>query len=300
MEDNHKHHPDNAIAKALAAQDSRGQRAYWLGNIRLNLKEIAKGDDIRAIHDALWDIPAILIGAGPSLAGNVHLLKDAQNQYPLFCCDRAFRRVAEAGVTPHFTIVADAADAVADFFAGLETRRTVLIAPTYVSARVLKLKWKHRIFYNVTDADQGYTTAAVNLSKLSGREITAVPGGVIVGNMALIFARIAGCNPMTFIGNDLSMPEPKARPGEILYESMDNDGNKVYSLPGFLAGLEWLLKFLRSDKDFTSGLLKVYNSTEGGIMYSEEIKGLPLKDFLESHPGTPKSLNTAISRSLGR
>jgi hypothetical protein len=300
MSDEHNKRPDNAIARTFAAQDTRGQRAWWLGNIRRNIPEIATGDDIRIIHDVFWDVPAIVIGAGPSLSKNVRLLKDVEKTHLLFCCDRAYKRVAETGVTPMFTIVADASDAVAGFFAGLDTRRTILVTPTYVSSEVLKLEWKRKIFYNVTDTDEGYQTAAVNLSKLSGKEITAIPGGVIVGNMAFIVARIAGCNPMTFIGSDLSMPEPTRNPGEILYKGIGPSGAEVWSLPGFLAGFEWILKYLRNDKDFTTSLLKVYNSTEGGIMYSEEIKGLPLKEFIEAHPGSAKSLKAALDRRFGK
>ena len=289
---------DDAIAKTLAAQDSRGQRALWLGNIRRNLPDLAKGRDIRIIHDLFRDIPGIIIGAGPSLGKNVHLLVDAQKKYPLFCCDRAYKKVFEAtGVVPHFTVVADASDAVARFFTGLDTSRTILVAATYASALVLELPWKEKIFYNLTDADKGFESAALNLT---GRKITAIPGGLIAGNIAFIIAKIAGCNPMTFIGNDLSMSEPSSRPGEISYESADALGNKIYSLPGFLAGLEWLMEFLRIDKDFSSGILKVYNSTEGGIMYNENITGITLKEFFETNRGAERSLKTMLAKRFGK
>jgi hypothetical protein len=289
---------DNAMAKTFAAGDSRAQRALWLGNIRRNQSEISAGDDIRKIQDLFWNMPGIIIGAGPSLSKNVQLLGDGHKKYPLFCSDRAYKKVFDATeVVPHFTIVADASDAVATFFADLDTSRTILIAPTFISPLALKLRWKRKVFYNVTDADKGFESAALNLT---GRLITAIPGGIIVGNMALIIAKIAGCNPMTFIGNDLSIPEPSGRTGEVSYESMDASGNKIYSLPGFLAGLEWLETLLRIDKDFSSGILKVYNSTEGGIMYNEQITGITLKEFMEKFPGANRSLKTTLSNRFGK
>ncbi len=289
--------PDDALAKTYAAQDSRGQRAAWLGRIRRNLPEIEKGLDIRALHDAFWDVPGIVIGAGPSLEKNAHLLTDVQKKYPLFCCDRAYAKIAGLGVVPQFLMVADMSDDVGAFLEGLETRRVVLVAPTYVSPRVLEYQWKAKFFYNVSDVDKGYTSAAVNLT---GGRITSIPGGVIVGNMAFVVAKIAGCNPITFIGSDLSMPEPSSRPGEISYEGKDPDGKTVYSLPGFLSGFEWLLKFLEVDIDTKSNILKVFNSTEGGIMYSERLPALSLKDFMQRYPGVEKSLNTIIDRKIGR
>ncbi|MFA6451741.1 MAG: 6-hydroxymethylpterin diphosphokinase MptE-like protein [bacterium] len=290
--------PDDAITKTLAAQDSRGQRAHWLGNIRRNQSEIAKGHDIWAIHDVFRGIPGIVIGAGPSLSRNAGQLAGAQKRYPLFCCDRANKKVFDAaGVVPHFTIVADASDKVAEFFEGYDTGRTTLIAATYVSPQVLKLPWREKVFFNMTDVDKGYESAALNLTD---RRITAIPGGVIVGNIAFLIAKIAGCNPITFIGNDLSMSEPSSSPGEISYENIDASGNKIYSLPGFLAGLEWLLTFLRIDKDAASGILKVYNSTESGIMYNEQITGITLIDFIEKYPGSDRSLKTLIAKRFGK
>jgi len=289
-----KHKPaDDAIAKTLAAQNSRGQRAMWLGNIRLNQKEIEKGYDIKILHDVFWNMPGIVIGAGPSLSKNLHLLKGEEKKYPLFCCDRAYKKCIEAGVAPQIIIVADASDEVAGFFSEVDISRTILVTPTYVSPLMLKLRWRKKIFYNVTDVDKGYESAALNLS---GRRITAIPGALIVGNIAFFVSKIAGCNPITFIGNDLSMSEPSSRPGEISYESTDKNGNKIYSLPGFLAGLEWILKYMSIDNDIKSGILKVYNSTEGGIMYNELIEGIPLIEFMKKHPGTGRSLRTLLEK----
>lgn len=289
---------DTAIAGALAAQDNRAQRAAWLGNIRINQSEIARGRDIRVLHDVFWDIPGVVIGAGPSLEKNVGLLRENHQRYGLFCCDRAFKRVVEnTGVIPPITVVTDMSPAVAGFFSGADTSKTILVAPTYVAKEVLALKWREKIFYNVEDFDKGYESAAANLS---GKRITVIPGGVIVGNMAFLVAKIAGCNPITFIGSDLSMTEPSKNPGEVTYSHEDEDGNKVYSLAGFLAGFEWINKFLRFDKDAAAGILKVYNSTEGGIMYSNEIKGIPFKEFMERHLGSEKSLKTMLAKKLGK
>ncbi len=289
---------DDAIAKTMASQNSRKQRAMWLGNIRLNQKEIEKGYDIKVLHDVFWNIPGIVIGAGPSLNKNLHLLKGEEKKYPLFCCDRAYKKCKEADVTPQIVIATDVSDEVAGFFSDMDVSRAILVAATYISPLLLKLPWRKKIFYNVTDVDKGYESAALNLS---GRRITAIPGSLIVGNIAFFVSKIAGCNPITFIGNDLSMAEPSRRLGEISYESTDKDGNKIYSLPGFLAGLEWILKYMSIDKDIKTGILKVYNSTEGGIMYNENIKGIPLKEFMSKHPGTSRSLKTMLEkRLLGR
>jgi hypothetical protein len=174
----------------------------------------------------------------------------------------------------------------------------LLIAPTYASPAMLKLNWRKKVFYNVTDdVDKGYESAAINMT--DGR-ISAIPGGIIVGNMAMLAAKIAGCAPITFIGSDLSMTEPTEdfRNSGKLMESEGRNGEKLYSIPGFLAAFEWLIKFAEADPDVKSGRLKLYNSTEGGIMYSEKIQGLPLADFFFRHKGTNKSLNTLLNSKI--
>jgi len=196
-------------------------------------------------------------------------------------------------------VVADAARSVAEFFEGCNVKKSALIAPTYVYPKVLELPWKYKIVYNIEDQDQSYVYAAHNIIGMIDREITAIPGGIIVGNTAFICSKIAGCNPITFIGNDLCMPEPSNVFGETSFKGKDNLGNTVYSLPGFLAGYEWLLKFIKVDKDIRYGKLKLYNSTEGGIMYSEGIEGIALEDFLKKHPGAAKSLDTMLRKKLG-
>lgn len=288
--------PDNAIATALAAQDNSAQRAEWLGNIRANIAVIAKARDISDVRGIFAGLPGIIIGAGPSLKKNVFLLSGREKNYPLFCCDRALKQVQEAGVQPHFTVVADASSAVAGFLKDCDTRRSALIAPVFAAPETLALPWKKIIFYIPDDTDLKFMKAVRNLVSISGRMVSTIQGPVIVGNAAFLCAMTAGCNPMTFIGNDLSAPEP-FESGQY-FEKTGAGGEKVYSLHGFLAGLEWILRFTRVDKDFICGKFRLYNSTEGGIMYSEEIEGAPLSQFLARFPGSERSLETMIRKGL--
>lgn len=288
---------NDAIKKTFARQDGRRQRGMWLSNIRSNFDIIAGALDVTAVQDAFWDMPGIVVGAGPSLAKNIDTLAAATKSYPLFCSDRAFARLYEKGAVPHFTVVGDASPRVATFFDGMDTRRTSLIATTFTHRSVFDLPWKNIILYNITDYDTGYVQAAQNLCEQAGKSITAIPGAVNVGNVAFICAKIAGCNPITFTGNDLCQDAPGDTSAR-WYEGEDREGNKVYSAPGYLAAYEWLLDFFKVDKDIKYDKLHIYNSTEGGIMYGGPIRDLPLKEFLEKFPGYRKSINTIIEKKL--
>ena len=288
---------DDAIAKAVAAQDNRAQRAWWLGQMRGNLPLLGRCRDIKDIKDMFGGLPGVVAGAGPGLEKNAHLLAGREREYPIFCCDRAFPMLREAGVAPQFAVVADASERVAGFFDGCDVRRTVLLAPAYAHRGVFELPWRTRVAFNVTDADPTYVNAARNIMLMIDRELSELPGALIVGNVAFLAAKLAGCAPITFIGSDLSMPAPAA--GEAVYEGTGPEGRKVYSTAGYLAGLEWLMKFVKVDKDIKCGKLRVFNSTEGGILYGGEIRGLPLADFLGEFPGAKKSLDTVIRKRVG-
>ncbi|MFH1539889.1 MAG: 6-hydroxymethylpterin diphosphokinase MptE-like protein [bacterium] len=286
----------NAIEISYAASDTRGQRAHWLGNIRKNLQVIRNSAEVGRLAGLLKGVPGIAVGAGPSLEKNGALLAEVQRNYPLFCSDRALRRVGEYGITPQFVVVCDAQDRVVDFLKDYDTGGIVLLATTFASPKVLALPWKQRVFFNMLDLDTKFSEASMNLTQ---HRVGMIPGTVIVGNACFLLAKLAGCNPVTFVGNDLSMPDREmALPGERLYEGKDPEGRTVYSVPGYLAGLDWLLRYLRADVDCVQKRVRVYNSTEGGIMYSEEIEGMPLREFVEKFPGMEGSVRTKIMQGL--
>ena len=286
----------DAIAKTLRMGDMRAQRAEWLGNIRQNLGAIFRGKDIAALSGALRGLPGIIAGAGPSLEKNIGTLADNSRKYPIFCCDRAWRRLHDAGVKPTFIVAVDWQDAVADFFDGLPSADTVLIASVKISPKVLALPWKRVVFFITTDADKKFVEAEINLTQ--GR-VTSLPGALVCGNTAYLLARHCGCSPVTFAGCDMSMPEPPEDPSIPCFEATGIGGEKIYSLPGYLAGYEWLLRRLRVDKDVVSGKVKVYNSTEGGIMYADVLPAMTLREFVAAWPGAGGSINTKVIQALG-
>lgn len=290
---------DDALRKTYAAQDSSAQRGMWLGRIRENISELSRCRDISMLQGLFPEGDGVVVGAGPSLSKNVELLKGAKKTHPVFCCDRAFPELQNVGVIPHFTVVADASEQVGGFFDGCETGKSILVAPLYAHKKVFSLPWRHKLIYLPADDDASYMEAARNIIlRTVPRGISVIAGGVIVGNTAMLCAKIAGCANISFIGCDMSMKEEPQ--GVVSYEREGENGEKIYSLPGFLAGFEWLLKFIRLDTDIKKGKVKLYNSTEGGILYGEGITGMALSGYLEKHPGSSKSLETQITRRLGR
>jgi hypothetical protein len=289
------YNPGDAIEKTTQMGDIVAQRGKWLHSIRNNLAVINKSKDITYLRDLFTGKPGIIVGAGPSLQKNIGLLAEHAKKYPLFCTDRAFAMLYEKGIIPEFTVAVDFQDIVADFFIGMPVRKTILLASVKVSRKLVDLNWMARLFFLVMDSDEKFNEAMINLT---GRRIAGIPGALICGNSAYLAARFAGCNPITFVGCDMSMPEPSKNPNDINYEATGLDGEKIYSVPGYLAGHEWLLRHLHLDNEVQSGKVKVFNSTEGGIMYGEHLPPLTLREFVDTYPGADKSLMMQIRKRL--
>jgi hypothetical protein len=287
--------PGDAILKTSQMGDIVAQRGKWLHSIRNNLAVINKSKDITYLNNLFQGLPGIVVGAGPSLQKNIDLLAERAAQYPLFCTDRAFAMLQEKGVIPEFTVAVDFQDIVADFFKGMPVHKSILLASVKVSRKLVDLPWMERLFFLVLDSDTQFNEAMANLTN---RRVAGIPGAIICGNSAYLLARFAGCNPITFCGCDMSMPEPSKNPRDINYEAQGLDGEKIYSLPGYLAGHEWLLRHLHLDNEVQSGKVKVFNSTEGGIMYGEQLPPLTLREFFDAYPGSDKSLMMQIRKRL--
>ena len=288
--------PGDAIAKTTKMGDIVAQRGIWLHSIRNNLAVIDKSKDITYLKNLFQDIPGIVVGAGPSLQKNIHILAEHARHYPLFCTDRAFAMLYEKGVIPEFTVAVDAQDKVADFFKGMPVNKSILLASVKISRKVIDLSWMERLFFMVLDSDEKFNQAMANLT---GRRVSGIPGALICGNSAYLLARYAGCNPVTFVGCDMSMPEPSTNSNDINYEATGRNGEKIYSVPGYIAGLEWLIRYLQLDKQVQTGKVKVFNSTEGGIMYADGLlPPLTLRDFVDTYAGADRSLMMMIRKRL--
>src|SRR5262245_60352828 len=104
-------------AKAVAKQIVRGARANeearkkfaggYLLNTLTNLPTVASEADAGALSDLFTDIPAIVIGAGPSLDATLAAIRDLQDRALLISVDTAVRPLLAAGITPHLVVSVD-------------------------------------------------------------------------------------------------------------------------------------------------------------------------------------------------
>src|SRR6476659_8277570 len=108
-------------AKAVAKQIVRGARANeearqrfaggYLLNTLTNLPVIASEADAAALCDVFTNVPAVVVGAGPSLDANLSALYDLQDRALLIAVDTAVRPLLAAGIRPHVVVSVDPSEA---------------------------------------------------------------------------------------------------------------------------------------------------------------------------------------------
>ena len=241
------------------------QRKKWAENIQANRDVWSKGLSVWSLDHLFTGFPAVVVGAGPSLKKNASLLSECR--FPIFCTDRAVQMI---DVTPQFVVVADDSDAVADFFTGCNTRKMILLCPVHVSPDVLKHKWAKIRWYGVRDVSDGFVGVAKAIKEINP-DMNFIDQCYIVGNAAYIFAKYAGCEPITFIGNDLAYEEkPDGTHIEVEWEE-----KIYYTDPAYMAAFQWLSKFMIKQN------FEAYNSSEAGVMFTPRIKDIKFSEFVE-------------------
>lgn len=248
----------------------------FLINIRKNTARVHQEPAIQELRGTFTGRPAVIIGAGPSLENTAPLLESNQHVV-IFTCDRARDRAMAAGVQPTFTVTADPSPVTASFISDPSTISEPLIASTYCAPEILAHPWPAIYFFNSIDNDRAFNTEARSLCP----KPEFILGGIIVSNFAFLAASLMGCDPITFIGNDMSAtdPEPGWKSTENYIHLPLSDGRMIHTLKSFLLALDWLENYLSVIKK-SGPCPAVYNSSEAGIFYSPNIQKISLQQFL--------------------
>lgn len=169
-------------------------------NILFNLPYYLDQAGVHALRDRARGFPAIVVAAGPSLARNIDQLARWQSHAVVIAVQTVFKNLLARGIEPHFVASLDFHEISRQFFEGIETSpRTTLVAEP-------KASW------HVLDAYPGEKYVLDNLlyERLLREKRPARGGlepGTTVAHLCFYLAVHLGCDPIIFIGQDLSFTE---------------------------------------------------------------------------------------------
>jgi hypothetical protein len=281
-----------------------------LANCKLTQKNVANNlvsyvgcPPIDQLRRRFAGFPAIVVSAGPSLARNMHLLKQAKGRAVIIAVQTTFKPLLRLGVEPDFVTSLDYNPISQKFFEGLEDfGKTVLVAEP-------KVTWP------VIDVFKGKKTLLKNdfAEMCLGTQAKAREGlraGTTVAHLSFYLAEYLGADPIILIGQDLGFSdnmyyapgtmvhdlwapelnrfstlemkewERVARMGDILRKVKDIHGREIYTD-------EQMFTYLQQfERDFSATASTVIDATEGGTLKRNTIL-MTLAEALEKYAKGP-------------
>jgi hypothetical protein len=285
----HKIHYDAAMNSDLVYEYTYYGAAYFR-NFFPNMLALHKSYSGSQLFGKFTQIPAIICGAGPSLKKHLSLIRNIKNQALIFAGGSALNALNHGGVWPHFGVGVDPNDEQYLRFIA----NTCFEIPYFYRNRL-----NHQAF-NTIRGPRLYLNGAggYNLSEWFEEELD-IPGEILdeghnVVNLSLEIAHALGCNPIIFVGMDLSYTGMKAyAPGVIsspekqvisqgtlgdeVFQKKNIYGKKVYTQWKWVAESEWVSTFAKNHPEKT-----LINATEGGLGFLG-IPNIPLKEVISKY-----------------
>ena len=267
--------------EALQLSDAADFGCSLVRNAKINLARPHKS--VLDLKDAFSNIPAILVGAGPSLEKNGHLLASFREKSLIFSGGSALKKIV---CEPHFGACIDKVKPV-DVFAYPK----------------VPLCFQARMHPGNFDLAKGEAFLAPDghfpfLNYLSN-DPDLFDSGWTVGNFMVSLAVYFGCNPIVCVGMDYCYEKGKkyafdeALPVEALVKVKDRLGQEVFTQKDWLMAVRWMEDFAKQhpEKEFL-------NASEGGMGYwlPCKLETLPWKEI----PNLQKKVDFAIASASMR
>lgn len=203
----------NTLAKKLQG---------WADQCNQNVPVIRNTMGVKVFFNQLKDVPCIIVAAGPSLKNAIEKLGALQDKAVIIALGPSMRPCVSRGIYPHFVNAHDANGPMREnnwgggprFFKGVDASKTVALFINYIHPLTIQAYDGPKAFYYVDDPGiPVYKTMALACDgpdRPDGSFLeSCITGGSSVAHTALYHAIRMGCNPITFVGLDLSYPDLK-------------------------------------------------------------------------------------------
>ena len=164
----------------------------WLNNLCHNFKYVLECADLSKLVNPFKGVPALVLGAGPSLDSSLKILADSKPKALMIGAASAIGPMASLGLAPDVAVALEAKDESRQFIAA-DAGRTLLAAATSGNPNHFS-KWPGRkaLFHLQPWA-----------ARLSGGGL-ALPSGGHATSAAFSLAILWGCDPIILAGQDLA------------------------------------------------------------------------------------------------
>lgn len=314
-----------AMATVVASRIAKNARANgearrkfagpYLLQTLANLPVITREANVEALDGAFTGVPAIVVGAGPSLDENTTELRRFQNRAVVITADTALKPLLSAGIQPHLAVSADSSELNArHLVAAGSSHHTMLVAEGSVHPSALGGFAGRTFTFRVSGHEPWPWLHTAGIARAELRTW----GSVLTS--AFDVARRMGCNPIVFAGADLAFTGMRPYCRGTIYDAMwqewidkgctseqlmtdyfsrqpevwmdDVNRGQVRTAPHLVSFRNWLVE--QTTKD--SGATTFINATGGGILHGGAISQATLSDVFEHREPLPSAINVLRGR----
>jgi len=295
-----------------------GLVSLWISNIRGNWYEIDKNPDVSKLLEnnvnVYKSVPAVCIGAGPSLKEKQHLKMLYENcgNRVIFSTLHSLLWCLEEGIVPHFTAVVDGSPVMEKFIdhplVDEHADEIKIVFCASASPDVVK-RWKgSQKYFFLSGIPQNLIPNVDTYISMMLPSLSQLDTGGNSGAFNYSLASYLGCNPVAMIGMDLGYPKDLPYEKTMYYHAYaqsigvgkGKDGYKdaqdmiakcyhdvTHPVFGTISYTDFVydvfLESLKGQIKYNKENLRTQaiNCTEGGCLFSEDMDCMKFKDFLE-------------------
>jgi len=210
------------LSRRVQAETVARSGAIWLLQGLENLAHLAEHASIAPLRGAFRGRPAVLVSPGPSLSRNIDQLPGLADKALILAGTHALGALEKVGVLPHLLLLADAGDLVRHLAGcALEKIEALLVAAT-CRQEAFELPARRLFSFAGNGNLDDWIFDAL------GEDAGLATGGSVACS-ALSLALFLECDPIVFVGQDLSFTEE----GYYAPGTLDEDASVVLQGDGF-------------------------------------------------------------------
>lgn len=243
-------------------------------------------------------VPAVIVAAGPSLEKNAHLLADIRDRFLIISVDTSFRQLVARNIRPHIVLAADPSYLNSLDFVGVENETGVVLAIEPMTYPDILEHFQGPKM--VMTFGGGLHTTIEKFREPTGK---VVCWGSIA-TTAFDLARSCGCDPIVFVGLDLSFQDGKlyargSYSDDVFYDSVHPytslehetidyiQTRGVHRIPmpdGTVLFTDQNMNLYRAwfEDQFRQTKQTVINATEGGVV-TRHVTCMPLAEVVQTY-----------------
>jgi len=293
---------ENLEAYVAEIRESYREKAQALGDIYIENFSylhayIREGKGIKIFKGIFKgsELPAVIVGAGPSLDQHVEALKASKDNCFIICLDAAYPVLEKNGIQPHCIVCLDHSDRQWFNFKDRDLQGTFVMLSTTIHPLTFDevRRSKGRVlWFNIAD---GSTPVCKAISKMSGGKGALYPGS-LTSSGAMQLAIWMGIEKMAFIGHDLCYLDLNKGYSEEVSEDKKNfqkmtkidrdlipfpdiNGKEVMTHESFVTFYGWINE--TSQTMWPS--VQLFNCSGQGILHGPKIVQMSFDNFLKYH-----------------